>query len=119
MLVCIEGRFRFYRNTQPNSPNYFSPERLYEPLAILRLRRKLTATWRFYIEGGLGRQILDPNSLSPTLTQTARLLEVGLSGSLFGHVAVEGFFGYSDQALQSTTGFARNYAGARVIIPFD
>lgn len=114
-----EGRFRFYRNSQFNSPNYFSPETLEEPLFLLRFRRKISPFWRAYIEGGIGSQIIKPNGLSPTISQPAKLFEVGFNGCVFEHLLLNIYVGYSDQAIESTTGFARRYGGARLVLPFD
>jgi hypothetical protein len=117
--LLVEARSRFYRNSQPRSNNYFSPEKLNETIFMLRLRRKLSPTWRVYAEGGFGKQFLLPEAGEERLTSSISLFEIGVQGELLPDLMLQAFYGRSDLAIETAAGFARDFFGVRLIYFFD
>lgn len=105
--ALVEVRYRYYTNTQPFSPNYFSPDKYRSIMFMLRIRRRLFNTWHYYLEGGLGRQTV-------SVADNSRLnsYELGLRGLVADHLFLRLYYGSSNTIINtSPTGFTRHYAG--------
>lgn len=73
------GVIRGFKN-KFKSPNYFSPHHYHTHVLILRLGRKLGATWHYYLDGGLGRQYITPLVGDPTASGPTHQWGIGLTG---------------------------------------
>jgi|GEM_PF-5035944 len=100
-----EFYWRSYSNSIPNSPYYFSPEKYSETRVTLKLNRRANATWRCYINLGLGQQRINQDPKTPT-----KLMEAGLRGPIGKHFVIDAGYGYNSAAGGSATGFARQFA---------
>lgn len=106
-------RYRYYENSL-QTPNYFSPAKYQEYVAVAIFRRKFTPTWRFYAMATVGKQMIDENHPEDVISY-----EAGLSGALSNQFEVRVFTGYSSAADTSATGFARNYFGFQSLYYFE
>ena len=106
---------REFSDSNPYTGNYFNPNTYRQGAINLKLDRRLffSNTWRWYAIGGLGEQKVDDDAYTPTHSY-----EFGLIGPITKHFVLDAFYGYSDVAGGSDTGFARRYGGIRGQILF-
>ncbi|MDI1352365.1 MAG: hypothetical protein PSV35_06290 [bacterium] len=79
------------------SPYYFSPNRYVSDTLILRLGSKLGAVWHYYIDGGLGNQLIKitgtPSGRSPT-----QQWGCGINGPITSNLIVNAYYAMTNQA---------------------
>lgn len=110
VAFLVELRYRFYKNTQPNSPFYFSPPKLDEKSIHLIFKRRISPTWRVYAEGGIGRQALLPTLFDPRVSQQTLNFDLNIIGALTDNLQMNVIFGYSQNAFNNFVGaFSRTY----------
>ncbi|RUR08131.1 lipopolysaccharide assembly protein LapB [Legionella sp. km772] len=80
------------------SPDYFSPHQYKEKKILLRLGRRLGATWHYYLDGGLGRQYITPLVNSETNSSPTYQWGMGINGPLTKHLFVTFYYINTHQA---------------------
>ena len=100
--LSLLGVFRGYTD-KFTSPDYFSPHKYMSESLILKLGRRLGATWHYYIDAGSGRQFITPFN-SPTSSGPIWQWGAGINGPLSEHFIFSAY--YSD--IHQASGFANS-----------
>ncbi|WP_160264725.1 tetratricopeptide repeat protein [Legionella norrlandica] len=79
--VTVVGALREFSN-KFRSPNYFSPHEYMEKKILLKLGRRLGATWHYYLDGGVGRQYITPDPDSTTTSSPTYQWGLGINGPI-------------------------------------
>lgn len=100
----LDGLYRYYTNSEPNQPDYFSPAKYSNDYLNLRLTRKLLGPWRYYIYGGFGSQTIESEPVQKTQDYGA-----GIRGPITSHLVLDVSAGYNNAAGTSDNGYARQW----------
>lgn len=95
--ITLEARQRGYTDALV-SPNYFSPIRYQEKMALIKLGRKWGSTWRYYFTLGKGRQTITPDQTIPQGSSPTELIEFGLNGPVTHCIVLNAYYGWAKQA---------------------
>lgn len=79
------------------SPDYFSPRRYMAESVLLKLGRRLGATWHYYIDGGAGRQFISPFG-SPRVSSPIHQWGAGINGPISRHFIFTAYYANTHQA---------------------
>ncbi|MGB6976673.1 MAG: tetratricopeptide repeat protein [Gammaproteobacteria bacterium] len=90
------------------TPNYFSPSRYTSETAILRLSRRLGATWQYYIDGGVGQQSITPQG-SPAGKSPTNQWGLGISGPISSWLIFSAYYAQTTQASAFTNSATYKY----------
>ncbi|KTD47755.1 Uncharacterised protein [Legionella quateirensis] len=98
---------------QFRSRNYFSPAQYQEKKILVKLGRKLGATWHYYLDGGLGRQYIKNLPDSETNSSPTYQWGMGINGPLFKTLFVTVYYVNTHQASAfiDSPGYAMQYGG--------
>ncbi len=109
--------FRGYSN-QFKSPNYFSPHQYQERKVVFKLGRKMGASWRYYLDGGFGRQYITSLANTETVSSPTYQWGLGINGPLTKHIFVTFFYVDTHQASAfiDSVDYAYQYGGFSVNI---
>lgn len=94
--LSLTGILRGY-DDKFTSPDYFSPHRYMAESLVLKLARRLGATWHYYIDGGAGRQFISPFG-SPTVSSPIHQWGTGINGPISNHFIFTAYYANSHQA---------------------
>lgn len=112
VAFLVEFRYRYYRNSIPNNPFYFSPPKLDEKSVHLIFKRRLTPTWHVYAEGGIGRQAILPSLFDPQVSRQILSFDLNINGGLTDTTQMNVKFGYNQNAFNNFVGaYSRTYFG--------
>lgn len=95
--LTVEARQREYTDDF-KSPAYFSPARYKEDAVSLRLGRKLTDTWRYYLLASRGRQTITSTRDSAPGSSPTTLVEGGINGPITNCIIFNASYGWAKQA---------------------
>ncbi|WED43074.1 hypothetical protein [Legionella cardiaca] len=110
LALFTEFRYRNYRNSLYSNGNYFSPAKLEEKSINLILKRRISATWAVYTEGGIGRQAILPTPFDEEQKAPTFSYDLNITGALTNNLRVNVIYGYSQNAFGSFVGsYARTY----------
>lgn len=112
-----ELRYRGYRNSFYNDPNYFSPAQLQEGMLFLIAKRQFNYAWFVSAEGGIGTQSILQTPSATTVNKQALAYNLALT-KVIGNVAeINLNYGYNQAAFSNFVGaYAQTYLGASVKI---
>lgn len=85
-------------SNQFKSPNYFSPHQYQERKIVFKLGRKMGATWRYYLDGGFGRQYITPLANTTTVSSPTYQWGLGINGPITKHLFVNLYYINTRQA---------------------
>lgn len=110
-------RFRHFTNNF-QSPNYFSPDSYTERMYLLRISRKYNAVWHYYIDGGMGRQWLNPTASDPSSSSRTHQWGIGVRGPISKHLILTLFYtsAFQASAFTSSSGYHYQTGGATLNI---
>lgn len=97
------------------SPYYFSPHRYLEEALLLKLGRRLGATWHYYLDAGAGRQFITPFS-EPTGGSPTKQFGLGMNGPISNHFIFNAYYAYKNQASAFLNATDYNYQYGEVSI---
>jgi hypothetical protein len=106
-------RWRSFSDSLAGNSAYFDPQHYGVLDALITETRRLGPAWRFSVTGGLGRQGVDPGDVS-----TTESYEASIDGYTRGCVSGQAVFGYSNNALASSSGYERHYTTLAVNCTF-
>nr|HAT8715104.1 tetratricopeptide repeat protein [Legionella jordanis] len=95
--LTATGVLREYSN-KFRSPNYFSPHRYKEQKVLLKLGRRLGATWHYYLDGGLGRQYITPEPNDQTVSSPTIQWGMGINGPISKCLFFTAYYAHLRQA---------------------
>jgi hypothetical protein len=99
------------------SPNYFSPLRYDAQTALLRLSRKLGATWHYYIDGGVGEQTITAPGFSPARSPINQW-GLGITGPITSWMIFNAYYAQTTQASAFANSSTYRYQYGAVSINF-
>ncbi|STX50499.1 cellulose synthase subunit BcsC [Legionella busanensis] len=115
LALFVELRYRGYRNSLYSNGNYFSPAKLEEKTINVILKRRFTATWAIYAEGGVGDQTILPTPFDQESKAPVLSYDINLTGALTDNLRLNLVYGYSRNAFGSFMGsYARTYFAANL-----
>ncbi|WP_131781154.1 tetratricopeptide repeat protein [Legionella gresilensis] len=115
LALFVELRYRGYRNSLYSNGDYFSPAKLEEKTINVILKRRFTATWAIYAEGGVGDQTILPTPYDQESKAPVLSYDLNLTGALTDNLRLNLVYGYSRNAFGSFMGsYARTYFAANL-----
>jgi tetratricopeptide (TPR) repeat protein len=79
------------------SPDYFSPYNYKAATILLKLGRKLGATWHYYLDGGVGRQFIISRPDSTTAASPTYQWGLGITGPITSWLVLNAYFADTHQ----------------------
>jgi hypothetical protein len=95
--LSATGLLREYTD-QFTSPNYFSPYNYKAASFLLKLGRKLGATWHYYLDGGVGRQYITSRPSDPTVQSPTYQWGLGITGPMTSWLVWNAYYADIKQA---------------------
>ena len=95
--LSATGIFRDYTDAF-SSPNYFSPYNYKAATILLKLGRKLGATWHYYLDGGVGRQYIVSRLGEAAAASPTYQLGLGITGPINSWLVLNAYYADVHQA---------------------
>ena len=95
--VSATGMLREYTD-QFSSPDYFSPHQYKTASFMLKLGRKLGATWHYYLDGGLGRQLIVSKPDTEAASSPTYQWGLGITGPITPWLVLSAYYADVRQA---------------------
>ena len=110
--ISATGILRGYTD-KFNSPNYFSPHTYWAETILLKMGRKLGATWHYYLDGGVGRQFIVSQPDSSTAESPTYQWGLGITGPINQWLVLNAFYADVRQAsaFLDSPGYHYQYGG--------
>jgi hypothetical protein len=117
--VSLTGIFREF-NDKFTTPNYFSPNNYKAASLILKWNRRLGATWHYYIDGGGGRQFIQPQPGEPTAASPIYQYGFGITGPINKYLIFSAYYADMHQAsaFLDSPGYHYQYGGVSLNVLF-
>ncbi|MDP3559259.1 MAG: hypothetical protein Q8R79_02760 [Legionellaceae bacterium] len=118
--LFTELRYRQYRNTFFNDPNYFSPAKLEETTLFLIFKRRLTPTIFLFAEGGVGNQFIHSTPDSEASKQSILAYDLAIAKNIGRNSQLKVNYGYTQNAFNNFVGaYAQTYFDVNFQMFFD
>ena len=110
--LSATGTFREYTD-KFTSPNYFSPYNYKAASLLLRVGRRLGATWHYYLDGGLGRQYIISRPGDSTAASPTYQWGLGVTGPISSWLVLNAYYADVQQAsaFLDSPGYHYQYGG--------
>ena len=95
--LSATGTLREYTD-QFTSPDYFSPYNYKAATIMLKLGRKLGASWHYYLDGGVGRQFIVSRPDSSTAASPTYQFGLGITGPINSWLVLNAYYADIHQA---------------------
>ena len=95
--LTATGTLREYTD-EFTSPDYFSPYNYKAANIMLKVGRKLGATWHYYVDGGVGRQFIIPRPGEPTAASPTYQFGLGITGPINSWLVFNAYYADVHQA---------------------